>query len=1196
MMRAWRLGVLCGVAAWNVGCASGGGRVDGIASLRAMAQREAATHPKPMIVPPPPTLADALSPGQESDEARQYAHRSLQEVVEIVRGMAPDPPRSVVAPVTEEDRLIALRLYVQGRERLIAGAAGEAAIALRQAVRLDPGSGEAWVALADAEFSLGSRAEAVANLRRGIALGVESARAREMLGRDAIARGRPDEAAGEFARAWTLLDAGSDPALKHLLGVQLGQSLAVLGAYSAAREAMLRGIELPELFTQSTTYRADIAALYRRRPEVLRMVGDLSCRLGEFDVALEAYRRAGSLAESVGDALLGREAYVLVRLGRPTEAAEEVLSVIKDSDGWIDDGVLDVIGWLSRHGGVGDALADALGTLSRRMTAPTPTMLSRMAQARAACVGPAKARSVLVEHLRRDPGDADVMALLITSSRGESVRVLVQSLSSAASGSPTAPRDVAQAMLMSGRDFDAMLGALGRSDAEAALRAHLLADLGRDADAMTALRSLAGRRSLLSQAARARVGATMGAWDEAVAALDQIERTPPSVDRELARCAALLALQRFDEAVGAISATADDPNLSRDAVTASIVLRMASEAAAMARSRTHAERWARRAVVLDPKNEAAHARLLAALTMAPTQDSSAIDEALRAIRLAAPNGRLPRIIQAREMLTRGLGAQAEHVLDDAADRHPHDLIVLELLATAWITQIEGGSTDASSRAEAWLRRSLEARPTSPAIVSMLARILAASNRAEEADALLAVAIERSPIPELVRLRERVLRDALGSPDEALALARARVGGLRRGIEETIESTDVHIRGGDLPSAAETLRNQLPDGVSLTQEQQSVLGLVLLRAAGEAGADAASADLPAVRADENRRQALSDLLDTALSRRVSLPPTLHATRVIVRAAEPATDVEPLAEAVFDAIEAHPSLTMEIVRGAASILHGFRETRRLLDLFERIAPRYATTPIMLAWLHATAQWGGAADGRALVQTAREHGLTLEILQELQPQHVPLGEAQAAGELAFSIANEFAFGGRENDGAAMYRFALSLDAEHGWAANNLGYHLVDQDEPTAADIAEADELLTRALRLLPNESSVLDSVGWLRYKQGVIHSKFDAEGNLVVEGALPLLERAAELGGGPQNPTILDHLGDAKWVGGDSSAAIQAWERAAQAAARRLARLVREQRPSSETSAVTQQLVEIRAKISAARSGQSPDVATHAAVNGQ
>ena len=89
-----------------------------------------------------------------------------------------------------------------------------------------------------------------------------------------------------------------------------------------------------------------------------------------------------------------------------------------------------------------------------------------------------------------------------------------------------------------------------------------------------------------------------------------------------------------------------------------------------------------------------------------------------------------------------------------------------------------------------------------------------------------------------------------------------------------------------------------------------------------------------------------------------------------------------------------------------------------------------------------------------------------------------------------------------------------------NALGYTLADHD----MRLDEAHKLITAALDQTPDSAAVLDSMGWLLYRQGK-----PAE-------AIKYLERAKQLGNDPE----LDlHLGEAQWAAGDQAAARKTWQ---------------------------------------------------------
>lgn len=1190
----WLVVTLLGIGLTVAGCAARGGAArGGMEALRAAAEREAAGRPATLVdVPPPPSLK-AIFGGEQEDQTGHptfTSRQSFDEVLAILaakRGAAQPP---TLQPPTEADRVLAVKLYAAGREKLITGSPGEAALTLRQVVRLDPTSGEAWMALADAEMSLGARAEAIASLRRAVDLGLETARAREILGRDAMARGHLEEAAEEFARSLALLDAQADPALRYLVKVQLGQTLAGLRADRAAREALLRGIDLPEVFTQPTVYRNDIVSLYRRRPEVLTMAADLSCRLGEFEAALDLYVRARQYGEMEGAIGASREVYALVRSGRPRAGANLLVGRVAAAGGWIDEDAAELIEWFAAHTSVGDELGAALQDLATQLEKPTPTVLSRLMLARTALASEDRAIAMIAAHLHDDPWDADAMAALVELCRGAPTERLVRSVVRAAAGSATASGLAAQTLLMSGRDDDELLRAFGRSEVDLAVRACLLTDLGRDVEALDAIESLATRRGLHAAVATARVAATLGRWLHAERAIDAIRRAPASPERDKALVAALSSVQRFNEALEAIRSRADAGATDENVIEAVHVLRAAVDAALAARSPADAERWARRWLSIDPRSEQAHSRLLSALYATSPPDTGAIEDALRSLRRANPDGRLIRMVQGRELMSRGLRVQAERVLVEAATRHTHDTSLLEMLSAVWDEMIERGDAEAVDRAEAWIRTHLAVAPNSPMLVSMLARVLAASGRAAEAELMLATRTRVSPIPELARLRERVLREGMDRSSEAERATLARLMGPRRGIEEAIELADLHVRRGDLPAADEVLREGVPALAILTAEQQSVLAFVLDRAATAAGADARSPNLAMMRSDSTPREAVIGLFGTVVEHGALLPPSLHASRILLLCSRQEIDVPEVVSAVSAACDQHPTLSADFVQGAVGVLAAMGDERATLAVLADVGVRGPSTKVLEHWLRLVASSGRAIDGRRLVEAAHASNLAVDLLRVFQ-EAPPTEPAKASAEVAYLLGQVFYANSLDDDAAEMYRLALSIDPEHGWAANNLGYHLIDKDVPTPAEVLEAERLLLLAIRLLPEESSVLDSLGWLRYKQGMVRSERDSSGSVQVEGAVSLLRRASEGRDGQDNATILDHLGDALWVAGERESAIAAWERAATAAVGTINRLRQQTgtvRAREETEAL---LASIRGKLAAAMAGESPRVSAHA-----
>lgn len=93
---------------------------------------------------------------------------------------------------------------------------------------------------------------------------------------------------------------------------------------------------------------------------------------------------------------------------------------------------------------------------------------------------------------------------------------------------------------------------------------------------------------------------------------------------------------------------------------------------------------------------------------------------------------------------------------------------------------------------------------------------------------------------------------------------------------------------------------------------------------------------------------------------------------------------------------------------------------------------------------------------------------------------------------------------------RRLIELQPDSAQAYNALGYSFADR----GIRLAEARELIDKALAITPNDTFILDSLGWVLYRQGDL------------TGALAALERAY---GMRDDPEIAAHLGEVLWVVG-------------------------------------------------------------------
>lgn len=97
-----------------------------------------------------------------------------------------------------------------------------------------------------------------------------------------------------------------------------------------------------------------------------------------------------------------------------------------------------------------------------------------------------------------------------------------------------------------------------------------------------------------------------------------------------------------------------------------------------------------------------------------------------------------------------------------------------------------------------------------------------------------------------------------------------------------------------------------------------------------------------------------------------------------------------------------------------------------------------------------------------------------------------------------------------------------QDGAICNALGFILADHNR----DLGRAQRLISAALKSEPDNPAMLDSLGWLQYRRGML------------QAALPLLERAFRL---DQDGDIGAHWGEVLWALGDKVRARETWNRA-------------------------------------------------------
>ena len=107
--------------------------------------------------------------------------------------------------------------------------------------------------------------------------------------------------------------------------------------------------------------------------------------------------------------------------------------------------------------------------------------------------------------------------------------------------------------------------------------------------------------------------------------------------------------------------------------------------------------------------------------------------------------------------------------------------------------------------------------------------------------------------------------------------------------------------------------------------------------------------------------------------------------------------------------------------------------------------------------------------------------------------------------------------------YREALKINPNFVPAANNLAYNLADRDK----NLDEALQLAQMAREKMPEDPSVMDTLGWVYFKKGLYDSAVRELNDSLVKM--------------PENAAIQYHLGMALLAKGDKEKAHEVFKRA-------------------------------------------------------
>jgi tetratricopeptide (TPR) repeat protein len=420
---------------------------------------------------------------------------------------------------------------------------------------------------------------------------------------------------------------------------------------------------------------------------------------------------------------------------------------------------------------------------------------------------------------------------------------------------------------------------------------------------------------------------------------------------------------------------------------------------------------------------------------------------------------------------------------------------------------------------------------------------------------------------------------------AEAMSRARLAPAPRAIDDTIEYAQLLAGSAEYESAGGIIADGLPQRIPLTAAQSARLVALASELRPERLMDSTVASSAA---------ALS-LFDQVAARGLTMTPQMHVTRLLLLCAATPSDSSRLATAVERATERTPELAMSMSVRVAQLLLSKPDPSDglsfLIEMINRTPQDREEIAFSYEVFRVTLTRGDAADVDACVDRLGDPGAMLRAVAatiDNDEVRVPATEAQRRAELAYWLGNGLSVEQREDLAEHAYRLAIRLDPSHAWALNNLGYNLLERGGDS---MTEAAWMIERAFASLSDEPSVIDSMGWLRYKQGRFEDRRLPDGTLE-EGAGSLLSKAVNHPDGSPSAEQSDHFGDVLWRLGRRKEAQAQWDTARRLLESQLSlyRASREEadQPRPLEKFLSARMEAVAAKLSTAARGESPPIA--------
>jgi len=217
---------------------------------------------------------------------------------------------------------------------------------------------------------------------------------------------------------------------------------------------------------------------------------------------------------------------------------------------------------------------------------------------------------------------------------------------------------------------------------------------------------------------------------------------------------------------------------------------------------------------------------------------------------------------------------------------------------------------------------------------------------------------------------------------------------------------------------------------------------------------------------------------------------------------------------------------------------RQWTKAVQWYEKVGRGEQYLPARIRAAQAIAKQGKVKEARAYLHSVKVNGEEAKVQLIIAEAQI-LRDADMSGEALTMLSK--ALEAQPDQPELLYDMALTADKldrfdileanlrkvikikpDYAQAYNALGYSLADRN----VRLPEARKLIEKALQLAPEDSFIIDSMGWVLYRQGDL------------KGAASYLRRAYT---GRPDAEIGAHLGEVLWVEGERDEARRIWKEA-------------------------------------------------------